>query len=114
MWWNFAKDIIFTITANFCLMEAIEPRQDEMEDMSYEFNYDLLIGYANKLLASPLDKKKNILNIVEEKTAEAETNSAPPSSGKGKKNKAEKVPLVSKSTIVTWSVQVKKELTPKV
>lgn len=58
---QFTKDIYFTITTDFCLMEAIEPREDEMDEMSYEFNYDLLIGYANNLLASPKDKKKKRL-----------------------------------------------------
>lgn len=106
---NFAKSIIFTVTTDLCLMEAIEPREDEMEDMSYEVNDDLLICYANNLLASPLDKKKKILDTIEELTAKAKT-----SSGKGKKKKAEQAPPVSTSTRVTRSVQVKKELTPKV
>lgn len=42
-------------------MEAIEPKEEEMEEMSYEVNYDLLIGYANNHLASSKDKKKKIL-----------------------------------------------------
>lgn len=91
---NFAKDIIFTVTTDFCLMEAIEPREDEMEDMSYEVNYNLLIGYANSLLASPVDKNRKILDTVEEKTTKAETNNAQPSNVKGKK-KVEKAPSTS-------------------
>lgn len=42
-----------------------------MEDMSDEVNYDLLIGYANNLLASLVDKKKKRLDTVEEQTAKA-------------------------------------------
>lgn len=38
---NFTKNIIFTVTTDFYLMEAIEPREDEMEDMRYEVNYDI-------------------------------------------------------------------------
>lgn len=83
------------------MMEAIEPREDEIEDMNYEVNYDLLIGYCNNLLASLVDKKQKRLNIVEEKIIKAETSSAPLISGKGKKKKVEQVPLVSTSTRVT-------------
>lgn len=53
---HFDKDTIFTVTTDFCLMKAIEPREEDMEDMSYEVNHDLLVGYANTLLASPIDK----------------------------------------------------------
>lgn len=98
---NFAKDIIFTVTNHLCLMEAIEPREDKMEDMSYEVNYDLLIGYANSLLASPVDKKKTRLDTVEDQTTKDETNSVPTISGKGKRKKVEKEPPVIKSTRVT-------------
>lgn len=48
---HFENDICFTFTIDFCLMEAVEPREEEMEQMSYEVNYDLMIGYANNLLA---------------------------------------------------------------
>lgn len=111
---NFAKDIIFIVTTDFYPMEAIEPREEEMKYMRNEVNYDLLIGYANNLLASPVDKKKKRLDTIEEQTAKAKTNSSPTSSGNGKKKKAKKAPLVSTSTRVTPSVQVKKEPTPKV
>lgn len=111
---NFTKDIIFTVTIDFYLMEAIDPREDEMEDMSYEVNYDLLIGYANNLLASPVDKRKTRLDTVEVQTAKAETSSVPTISGKGKRKKAEKAPSMIKSTRVTLSVQNKKEPEPKV
>ncbi|XP_059068707.1 replication protein A 70 kDa DNA-binding subunit E-like [Cryptomeria japonica] len=60
-----------------------------------------------------MDKKKKRLDTIEEQTVEAETSSAPPNSGKGKKKKAEKVPLVSTSMRVTRSFQVKKEPIPK-
>lgn len=53
---HFEKDIVFTITTDFCLMQTIEPREEENEDMNYEDNHDLLVGYANTLLALPKDK----------------------------------------------------------
>lgn len=39
-------------------MEAVEPREDEVEPMGYEVVNDILIGYASTILASPLDPKK--------------------------------------------------------
>lgn len=114
---NFAKNIIFIVTIDFCLMEVIEPREDEMEDMSYEVNYDLLIGYSNNLLASPVHKKKKRLDTIEEQAAKDGTSSSQPSNVKGKKKKVEKAPLTSflpANTRVTQSVQFKKDQVPQV
>lgn len=105
---HFAKDIGFTVTTDFCLMEAVEPKEEEIEEMIYEVNYDLLIGYANNLLASPKDKKKR-LGTYQERIAPAQ-----PSSAKEKKKKVEQAPLVTTGTRVPRSIQVKKELAPKV
>lgn len=66
---HFENDICFTMTTDFCLMEVVEPREEEMEKMSYEVNYDLLIGYANNLLSSPKDKKKKRLGTYQERIA---------------------------------------------
>lgn len=106
---HFQKDIFFIVTTNFCLMEVVEPRQEEMEEMSYEVNYDLLIGYANKLLASLVDKKKRRLRTYQEQIAPAQ-----PSTAKEKKKKVEKAPSVSTGNRVARNVQVKKKPTPKV
>lgn len=80
---HFAKDIIFMITTDFFLMQAIEPREEEMEDMSYEVNHDLLVNYANTLLASPKDKKKAKLGIVAVQVAPIEIGTAPIAKVKG-------------------------------
>lgn len=98
---QFSKDIVFIVITDFCLMEVIEPREEEIEDMSYEVNYDLLIGYANNLLASFVDKNKAKLSSVKEQIAQVETTIVPTTSGKGKKKKVEDAPPVMKSTRMT-------------
>lgn len=81
---HFEKDICFNVTTDFCLMEAVEPREKEMKEMSYEVSYDLLIIYANNLLASPKDTKKKRLGTYQKRIA-----STQPTSVKGKKKKDE-------------------------
>lgn len=63
-------------------MEAVDPREDEMEDISYEVGNDLLIGYATSLLASPIDKNKKILGTYQEIIGQVD-----PSDKKAEKNK---------------------------
>lgn len=106
---HFEKDICYTVTTNFYLMEAFESIEEEMEQMGYEVSYDLLIGYANNLLASPKDTKKKRLGTYQERISPTQ-----PSSMKGKKKKDDQPTFVSTSTRVTRSVQTKKEPVPKV
>lgn len=77
---HFEKYVCFNVTTNFCLMEAVEPREEEMEEMSY----DLLNCYSSNLLESPKDKKKKKLGTYQERIAPAQ-----PSSAKEKKKKVE-------------------------
>lgn len=111
---HFEKDIIFPITTNFCLMQAIEPREEEMEDMSYEVNHDLLVGYVNTLLTSSIDKKKAKLDIVAVQEASVQTSTTPVKSTRGKNKKSDEASPTTKSTRVTRSVLTKKEPEPKV
>lgn len=54
---KYEDDIYFTIKVDECIMEVVEPRQEEVEPMGYEVMYDMLDGYASTLLTSPLDPK---------------------------------------------------------
>ncbi|XP_059067706.1 uncharacterized protein LOC131858474 [Cryptomeria japonica] len=100
---------ILIVTTNFYLMEAAEPREEEMEQISYEVSYDLLISYANNLLASPKDTKKKRLGIYQEIIAQAQPNDV-----KEKKKKDDQVVSMLTSTSVISSAQSKKESKPKV
>lgn len=93
---HFANNIIFTVTTDFCLMQAIEPREEEMEDMSYEVNLDLLVAYANTLLAQPKDKKKAKLDILAVQAAPTKTSTAPVAKLKGKQKKSDEKSLVKR------------------
>lgn len=63
---QYENDIYFTVTTNYCLMEVVEPRGEEMEPMSCEVENDLLIEYATSLPASSVDKKKKRLGTYKE------------------------------------------------
>lgn len=54
---KYEDDICFIIKVDQCIMEAVEPRQEEVEPMGYEVMYYMLDGYASTLIASPLDPK---------------------------------------------------------
>lgn len=106
---HFEKDTCFIVTIEFFLMEAIKPREEEMEEMSYEVSYKLLISYDNNLLASPKDTKKKRLGTYQERIAPAQ-----PSSAKEKKKKVDQPSSMTTGTRVTRSIQIKKEPVPKV
>lgn len=90
-------------------MEVIEPREEEMKEMSYEVSYDLLISYANNLLASPKDTKKKRLGTYQERIAPTQ-----PSSVREKNKKFYQPTSVTTSIRVTRSIQINKEPVPKV
>lgn len=77
----------------FCLMEAIEPREEEMEPISYEVENDLLIEYAFSLLASVIDKNKKRLDTYIDRVSQNE-----PSNKKSEKKKKE-IPTLPPSSI---------------
>lgn len=106
---HFENDICFTVTTDFYLMVVVEPREEEKELMGYEVSYDLLIGYANNLLASPKDTKKKRLGTYQERIAQVQPNDV-----KEKKKKDDQAFSVSTSSRVTRSTQSKKEQEPKV
>ncbi|XP_059068922.1 uncharacterized protein LOC131859327 [Cryptomeria japonica] len=89
-------------------IKVVEPGEEEMEEMSYEVSYDLLIGYANNLLASPKDTKNKRLGTYQERIAPAQ-----PSSVKENKKKEDQGASVSIGTRITKSIQIKKEPVPK-
>lgn len=51
---KYEEDICFSIKVDECIMEAVEPRQEEVEPMGYEVMYDMLDRYASTLIMSPL------------------------------------------------------------
>lgn len=65
-----------------------------MEDMSYEVNLDLLVGYANTLLVSPKDKQQAKLDIVAVQVVPTETGTILVANVKGKKKKSDEKSLV--------------------
>lgn len=66
---KYEDDIYFIIKVDQCIMEAVEPRQEEVEPMGYEVMYDMLDGYASTLIASPLDSKEKRTDTYLERIA---------------------------------------------
>lgn len=77
-------------------MQAVEPREDEVEPMGYEVVNDILTGYASTLLASPLDPKKKRTSTYSKRIKSIEVL-------KQKKRKA----VPSTSTLVTSAASPK-------
>lgn len=77
---KYEEDICFTIKVDECIMEGVEPRQEEVEPMGYEVMNDMLDGYASTLIASPLDPKEKRTNTYLERVTPVQE----PSVKKGK------------------------------
>lgn len=97
-------DICFTIGVDECIMEAVEPRQEEVELMGYEVMYDMLDGNTSTLPTSPLDPKEKRTDTYLERVTPVEEPSV-------KKGKA--VPSVSAPVTIASPKVIKQSLAKK-
>lgn len=104
---KYEDDICFIVQVDKCIMEVVEPRQEEVEPMGYEVMYDMLEGYASTLIASPLDPKAKRIRTYLERVTPVEE----PSAKKGKEPSVKKpkaVPAAS-TPITTTTPKVTKQ-----
>lgn len=103
---KYEDDICFTIQVDKCIMEVVEPRQEEVEPMGYEVMYDMLEGYASTLIVSPLDPKAKRTRTYLERVTLVEE----PSAKKGKEPVVKKAKAMSttSTSVTTTSPKVTK------